>query len=89
MKIEILGLPDERTAALEAALRAALERLGLAGAAEITRVQDMTAMVARGVRQPPALGVDGAVVCRRQVPDADEVVCYLEAAVVAGRAAEK
>jgi hypothetical protein len=49
----------------------------------------MTAMIARGVRRPPALRVDGAVVCRRQVPDADEVVRYLEAAVVAGRAAEK
>ena len=89
MKIELLGLPDERTAALEASLREALERLGLAGAAEITRVEDMTAMIARGERRPPALRIDGRVVCRKRVPDADEVAGYLEAAVAEERAAEK
>lgn len=80
MKIELLGLPGERTAALESALRQALERADLAGAVEVFRVGDMTAMIARGVRQPPALRVDGKVVCRRRVPGVDEIVGFLEAA---------
>jgi hypothetical protein len=78
VKIELLGLPDERTAALEVSLRAALARLGLLDAAEVTRVEDMTAIIARGVRQPPALRIDGRVVCRRRVPDVEETVAYLE-----------
>jgi hypothetical protein len=82
VRIELLGLKDERTAALEAALREALERLGLSGAAEIVRIEDAGAMIARGVRQPPALRVDGRVVCRKRVPSADEVARYLEAAAV-------
>lgn len=80
MKIELLGLRDERTAALETALREALARTGLGSAAEVSRVEDMTAMIARGVRQPPALRVDGKVVCRQRVPDAGEIAGYLEAA---------
>jgi hypothetical protein len=80
VKIELLGLPDERTAALEASLREALARLGLLEAAEVTRVEDMTAIIARGVRQPPALRIDGKVVCRRRVPDVEETVAYLEGA---------
>lgn len=80
MKIELLGLSDERTAALEASLREALARTGLADAAEVSRVEDMTAMIARGVRRPPALRVDGRVVCRRRVPDAREIAEYLDAA---------
>ena len=46
MKIEILGLRDERTAALEVSLREALARTGLGAAAEVSRVEDMTAMIA-------------------------------------------
>jgi hypothetical protein len=79
MLIEVLGLPDDRTAALEASLREALARLGLLDAAEIARVEDMTAMIARGVRQPPALRIDGRVVCRGRVPDAAEIGGYLDA----------
>lgn len=88
MIIELLGLPDDRTAALEASLREALARLGLLEAVEISRVEDMAAMIARGERRPPALRIDGKVVCRKQVPDADEVAGHLQAAVAAARAAE-
>ena len=77
MRIELLGLPNDETRALEAALREALERLGLADAAEVTRIEDMTAMIARGERRPPALRIDGRVVCRKRVPAVDEVARYL------------
>jgi predicted thioredoxin/glutaredoxin len=78
MKVELLGLPNAETAALEATLREALERLGLTEAVELTRVEDMTAVIARGVRRPPALRVDGRVVCRGRVPGLEEIVTYLE-----------
>lgn len=77
MKIELLGIPDGRTAALERVVLEALTRLGRTGEAELSRVEDMTAMIARGVRQPPALRVDGVVGCRRRVPTVDEVVAWL------------
>jgi hypothetical protein len=87
MLIEVLGLPNEATAALEAALAEALARLGLEGSAEVDRVSDVGAMIARGERRPPALRVDGVVVCRKRVPGADEIVGFLRAAQEA-RAAE-
>jgi hypothetical protein len=80
MLIELLGLPDEGTAALEAVLAEALAQLGLGDAATVRRVEDMGAMIARGVRQPPALRIDGRVVCRGRVPGVAEILGYLDAA---------
>lgn len=80
MVIEVLGLPDARTAALEAALAEALTRLGADDRVSVLRISDTGAMIARGVRQPPALRIDGRVVCRRRVPTAAEICGYLEAA---------
>jgi hypothetical protein len=80
MLIEVLGLPDERTAALEAALAQALARLGADDHVSVRRIHDTGAMIARGVRQPPALRIDGRVVCRRHVPSAAEIQAYLEEA---------
>ena len=37
-------------------------------------------MIARGERRPPALRVDGRVVCRRRVPSVGEIVGFLRAA---------
>ena len=79
MLIEVLGLPNA-TAALDAALAEALARLGLEGVAEVDHVTDVGAMIARGVRTPPALRVDGRVVCRRRVPPAAEICACLEEA---------
>ena len=80
MLIEVLGLPDDRTAALEAALGEALAQLAPARAATVRRIEDTGAMIARGVRTPPALRVDGRVVCRGRVPDVEEILEYLDAA---------
>ncbi|HEY5168906.1 MAG TPA: hypothetical protein VIK03_05890 [Thermoleophilia bacterium] len=78
MLIEVLGLPDDSTAALEAALGEALAQLGPGGVVTVRRIEDPGAMIARGVRQPPALRVNGKVVCRQRVPAADENRAYLE-----------
>jgi hypothetical protein len=83
MVIEVLGLKDERTAALDAALREALAALGLAGAADVRRISDPAALVARSVWRSPGLRIDGRVVCRGRVPTAAEIRGYLEEA--AGR----
>jgi hypothetical protein len=80
MLIEVLGLPDDRTAALEVALREALAQLGLAGTATVRRIEDPGAMIARGVRTPPSLRVGGRVVCRGRVPEVAEIRGYLDAA---------
>lgn len=84
MLIEVLGLPNDRTAALEAALAEALDQFGL-GDAAVRRVEDVGAMIARGVRKPPALRVDGRVVSRGRVPAAAEILGYLDAARSQGR----
>jgi hypothetical protein len=80
MIIEVLGLLDERTAALDAALDEALAALGLAGAAEVRRISDPAALLARNVWRSPGLRIDGRVVCRGRVPAAAEIRRYLEAA---------
>jgi hypothetical protein len=80
MVIEVLGLADDRTSALEDALAEALGQLGLGDAVTVRQIRDAGAIIARGVRQPPALRIDGRVVCRRRVPTAGEIRGYLEAA---------
>ena len=79
MVIEVLGLPNEATAALEAALAEALARAGRDDAT-VLRISDPGAMVARSVWRSPGLRVDGRVVCRGRVPTAGEIRGYLEAA---------
>lgn len=79
MLIEVLGLPNDETAALEAAVDEALDRLGREHTV-VRRIGDMGAMIARGVRRPPALRIDGVVVCRRRLPSAEEIRGWLEAA---------
>ena len=79
MRIDVLGLPGETTAALEAALHSALDELRLDGVV-VGRISDPGLMIARGVRKPPALMIDGRVVCRGRVPSADELRDLLAAA---------
>ena len=74
MLLEIHGAAGLRSDALEAVVRAALSELGAAGDATIRRVTDPARFVARGVRQVPALAIDGRVVCRGGVPALAEVV---------------
>ena len=79
MRIDVMGLPGEITAALEAALLEALESHGLGDAVSLRRIEDPGLMIARGVRKPPALAIDGKVVCRGRVPDVAELRDYLDA----------
>ena len=67
-----MGLPGETTAALEAALHSVLDELRLDDVV-VGRINDPGLMIARGVRKPPALMVDGRVVCRGRVPSTEEL----------------
>ncbi len=81
MVIDVLGLPGRATSELEAVLAEALGSRGLKGIVTLRRVEDPGQMIARGVRKPPALAVDGRVVCRGRVPAVDEILTYLDAAL--------
>jgi len=80
MVIDVLGLPGEATSALIAALDEALAELGLGDGVVVRRIEDPALMIARNVRQPPALMVNGKVVCRGRVPTMAEIRGYLGAA---------
>jgi predicted thioredoxin/glutaredoxin len=80
MVIDVLGLPGAATSELETVLAQALESCGLTQDVIVRRVEDPGLMIARGVRKPPALVVDGRVVCRGRVPSVAEIRDCLDAA---------
>jgi len=80
MVIDVLGLPGDATAALASALDEAIAELGLGDVVAVRRIGDPGLMIARGVRKPPALIIDGTVVCRGRAPSAAEIRDYLRAA---------
>jgi hypothetical protein len=78
--IEIMGIDSEKTSALEAAVREALSSLALDAPADVRRVADPAAIIARGARRWPALRVEGKVVCAGALPAAADVRAWLQAA---------
>ena len=80
MLIEVMGIEGEKTTALDAAVRDALDGLALCEAPEVRRVTDPTAIVARGARRWPALRVDGRVLCAGATPAAAEIRAWLQQA---------
>jgi Thioredoxin domain len=80
MVIDVFGLPGPATSQLEAALAEALEARRLGEAITLRRIEDPGLMIARGVRKPPALAIDGEVVCRGRVPAVGEILGHLDAA---------
>ena len=62
MMIEVLGTGCAKCNKLEAMARAAADKLGVPY--EITHVQDINAIVQRGIMTTPALAIDGQVVIR-------------------------
>lgn len=80
MVIEVMGICGEKTAALERAVRDALADLGLDARADVRRVADPAAIIARGARRWPALRVDGKTLCAGRAPTPAEIRAWLEAA---------
>lgn len=75
-EIKVLGSGCAKCNALEAATKAALERLGMD--TTIDHVTDFSQIAAYGVMTTPALVVDGKVVSYGKVLKADEVVKILQ-----------
>ena len=75
MMIEVLGTGCAKCNKLEAMARAAAEKLGVPY--EITHVQDINAIVQRGVMTTPALAIDGQVVVSGRVPTESELTSWL------------
>lgn len=76
MKIEILGTGCPKCNALEAATRAAADKLGVAY--EIHHVKDINEFIKRGVMMTPALAVNGSVVVSGRVPSESEIITMLK-----------
>lgn len=70
-KIEILGTGCPKCKSLEASARQAVEHIGID--AEITKVDKMDEIMARGVMMTPALAIDGEVKSSGRVLSAADV----------------
>ena len=70
-KIEILGTGCSKCKSLEASAREAVERLGID--AEITKVEKLDEIIARGVMVTPAIAVDGEIKSSGRVLSAADV----------------
>jgi small redox-active disulfide protein 2 len=77
-RIKVLGSGCPKCNALEAAVKEALDQLGMDEAIE--HVKDYAEMAKYGVMSTPALVIDGKVVSVGKVLKKDEVVKLLEAA---------
>ena len=71
MKIEVLGPGCAKCETLLARVKEVAARLEID--CEITKVSDITEMIARGIMMTPALVVDGEVKSVGKVPTADQL----------------
>lgn len=77
MKIEIFGSGCCNCSNLYTLVDKAVNDIALS--AEVTKVNDMTEIVKRGIMRTPALTVNGKIVCTGRVPKYDEIVNWLKA----------
>ncbi len=81
MEIKVLGTGCARCKKLFAEAQQAVERSGQA--VSVVKVEDIQAIMAHGVRQTPALVIDGQVRSTGRVPGAEEIAGWI--AQAAGR----
>ena len=79
MKIEVLGTGCKKCNLLEAATKAAADKLGIAY--ELTHVKDLGKIAAYGVLMTPALVIDGQVKISGKVPSETELTTLLTSAL--------
>lgn len=70
-KIEILGTGCPKCKSLEASTREAVEHLGID--ADITKIEKMDDIIARGVMMTPAIAVDGEIKSSGRVLSAADI----------------
>jgi len=76
MMIEVFGTGCAKCSKLEAMAKATADKLGVPY--EITHVQDINAIVERGVMTTPALAIDGRIVVTGRVPSEAELTAWLK-----------
>lgn len=79
MKIEILGTGCRKCKLLYKLVDETIRELGME--AELVKVEDVQAMMDRGVMITPALFIDGEAVSVGKVPKKEELVQLLQAGV--------
>ena len=75
MEIKVLGTGCAKCKKLYAEAQDAVARSGQA--ATVEKVEDLQAIMAHGVRQTPALVVDGQVRSTGRIPGADEILTWI------------
>ncbi len=75
MEIKVLGSGCAKCKALLAEAHKAVQRSGRT--ASVVKVEDIQAIMAHGVRQTPALVVDGQVRCTGRIASEDEIVAWI------------
>jgi small redox-active disulfide protein 2 len=75
MEIKVLGTGCAKCRKLFAEAQQAVERSGQA--ASVVKVEDIQAIMAHGVRQTPALVIDGQVRSTGRVPAAEEIAGWI------------
>lgn len=83
MKIEVLGTGYKKCNMLEAAAKAAADKLGIQH--ELLHVKDLGKIAAYGVMMTPALVIDGQVKVSGKVPSEAELTTLLTNAMNQGK----
>ena len=79
MKIEVLGTGCKKCNMLEAATKAAADKLGIQY--ELSHVKDLSRIAAYGVLMTPVLVIDGQVKVTGKVPSEAEITTLLTSAL--------
>jgi small redox-active disulfide protein 2 len=75
-KIEVLGTGCAKCKRLFANVEQAVRDLGIT--AEVIKVEDMDAIVDRGIMLTPGLSINGEIVAEGRVPGVDEIKAMLK-----------
>jgi len=80
MNIEVIGPGCPRCKKTAQRVEQALDRIGDGIDAEISKIEDQTAIIERGVMHTPAVAVDGEVTVEGEVPSVDQLVEVFQSA---------
>ena len=80
MKIEVIGPGCPRCKKTAKRVEQALERIDGGLDAEISKVEDQTAIIERGVMHTPAVAVDGEIRTEGEIPSVDQLVEVFQSA---------
>ena len=80
MKIEVIGPGCPRCKKTAKRVKQALDRIGDGIDAEVSKVEDQTAIIERGVMHTPAVAVDGEIKTEGDIPTVDQLVEVLQSA---------